>query len=223
MAYEFVRRADEKVMCRLDPEEKAVIAQVAQEVSDLIRADLGIASRPAAVQEAAGSEDPLTRLEAELATAWKEPSDSAVQRLFPDSSEDPQLAHDLRARGQADLVARTLEVLARVQRSIDAAGPVHAEIVLDGPDAEAWLAALSDMRIVLADRLGLRSDEDLDTLRMLRQVEVEADLPPVDDAAHPLHEEGRTMAGPDVVLAVYELLSWLQESLVDVLMDALDD
>lgn len=88
MAYEFVRRADGLVMCRLDPQEKAIIAQVAQEVGDLVRADLGLSSEPAAVREAAASEDPLTRLEAELAGVDREPSDSAVRRLFPASSSD---------------------------------------------------------------------------------------------------------------------------------------
>ncbi|MGP9693793.1 DUF2017 family protein [Brachybacterium sp. AOP25-B2-12] len=222
MAYEFVRRADGLVMCRLDPQEKAIIAQVAQEVGDLVRADLGLSSEPAAVREAAASEDPLTRLEAELAGVDREPSDSAVQRLFPASSSDAAQAAEFRRLGQRNLVDHALVALSRVHRDIDAVGPVQAEIVLDDEAAAAWLTALTDMRLVLADRLSVRGDDDIDTLRMLQQIEVDADLP-ADGGMRPQSEaEGATVAGPDLVLAVYDLLTWLQDSLVRVQIEGLD-
>ena len=43
MAHAFRRRADGTLACRLDGEEKAIIAQVAQETADLIR-EIGRAS-----------------------------------------------------------------------------------------------------------------------------------------------------------------------------------
>lgn len=217
MAYEFVRRADGLVMCRLDPQEKAIVAQVAQEIADLIRADLGIGGEPEAVREAAGSEDPLVRLEAELAgTAPREPSDTAVQRLFPAASEDPELAAEFRRLGQQDLAEGKLRALGVVQRSIDTVGPTLTEIVLDPPAAAAWLTALNDMRLVLADRLSLRDDEDIETLRLLQQIEEEADLPAETDVRPRSEADGAAVAGPDLVLAVYDLLTWLQDSLVRV-------
>ena len=69
MAHAFRRRGDGSLVCRLDAEEKAIIAQVAQETADLIRADLGIGAGSGAIQRAAESEDPLQRLEAEFASA----------------------------------------------------------------------------------------------------------------------------------------------------------
>lgn len=228
MAYEFVRRADDMVMCRLDPQEKAIIAQVAQEVSDLIRADLGMGEEPEAVREAAGSDDPLARLEAEFAVdSPREPRDSAVRRLFPAASEeDPALAEEFRRLGQGDLASGKLSALGVVQRSIDRVGPTAAEIVLDEEAATAWLTGLNDMRLVLADRLSLRDDEDLETLRMLQQIAEDAGIdgddleraaggtPEGADASG--EDDGPTAAGPDLVLAVYDLLTWLQESLVRV-------
>lgn len=226
MAYEFVQRADGMVMSRLDPQEKAIIAQVAEEVADLIRADLGVGQQPEAVREAAASDDPLSRLEAEFAgTAHRAPRDSAVQRLFPEASTDPEIADEMRRLGQQDLADAKLRALAVVQRSIDAAGPLGAEIVLSPDQATAWLTGLNDMRLVLADRLALSDDEDIDTLRMLQQIAEDAGIdetaldraagsPAPDDAGEADEEEGPTPAAPDLVLAVYDLLTWLQDSLV---------
>ena len=71
MAHAFRRRPDGSLACRLDGEEKAIIAQVAQETADLIRGDLGIDQGGDALRRAAESEDPLRRLGAECATdAW---------------------------------------------------------------------------------------------------------------------------------------------------------
>lgn len=235
MAFEFVRRADGLVMCRLDPQEKTIIAQVAQEVADLIRMDLGLDTRAPAVEEAAGSEDPLTRLEAEMATVEREPSDSAVRRLFPAASEDPVRARELRRLGQQTLAESKLRSLRTVMSTIDSGGPLRAEIVLSSQDAQAWLTALTDLRLVLADRLSVREDEDIETLRMLQQIQADAGIDPEaldggtgapDGTAQvrPMSDEdGASVAGPELVLAVYDLLTWLQDSLVRVQMSALDD
>src|SRR5699024_7493326 len=79
MAHAFRRRADGTLACRLDAEEKAIIAQVAQETADLIRADLGVDADADVLRRAATSDDPLRRLEAEFAgREARTPSDSAV-------------------------------------------------------------------------------------------------------------------------------------------------
>ena len=56
----------------------------------------------------------------------------------------------------------------------------------------------------VAARLGLQLDGDFDTVRMLQQIgeRVEGAGPSGDDEH----------VGSDIVIAVYELLSWLQES-----------
>lgn len=234
MAHAFVRRADGLVMCRLDGEEKAVIAQVAQEVGELIRTDLELTEEPGPVRRAAGSEDPLDRLEAQFAAREpRTPRDPAVRRLLPDAAEDPALAAEMRRLGQQDLVSAKLGALLRIQRVLDSSGPARSEVVLGPEDARAWLTALTDLRLVLAERLGLRTDQDADTLRMLQQIGEEsglseqmdragADSAPADPDDLSARERERT-AGPDLMLAVYDLLSWLQESLVLVQLPVLDD
>ena len=71
MAHSFIARADGRLMCRLEAEERAVLAQVAGEITDLIRVDLGIGDHGYGESEPgeAMSEDPLARLEAETVSA----------------------------------------------------------------------------------------------------------------------------------------------------------
>ncbi|WP_114855916.1 DUF2017 family protein [Brachybacterium sp. YJGR34] len=206
MAHAFRRREDGSLACRLDGEEKAIIAQVAQETADLIRADLGIEADAGVLRRAADSEDPLRRLEAEFAGRdAREPSDSAVKRLFPAASEDTELAAEYRRLGQQHLAEGKLADLRRVMAVLDAAGPDHSEVVLDEEDALVVLRALNDVRIVLADRLDLQRDGDFDTVRMLQQIGERVEGAAVEDDEH---------VSADIVIAVYELLSWLQESLL---------
>ncbi|ACU85816.1 DUF2017 domain-containing protein [Brachybacterium faecium] len=207
MAHAFRRRADGTLACRLDGEEKAIIAQVAQETADLIRADLGIDAEGDVLRRAAQSEDPLRRLEAEFAGRdARDPSDSAVKRLFPAASEDPTAAAEFRRLGQQDLADGKLADLRLVMTILDRTGGGHSEVVVDEAESLAMLRALNDVRIVLADRLGLQRDGDFDTVRMLQQIgeRVEGAGPSGDDEH----------VGSDIVIAVYELLSWLQESLL---------
>lgn len=206
MAHAFRRRPDGSLVCRLDAEEKAIIAQVAQETADLIRADLGIGADSSAIQQAADSEDPLQRLEAEFASRdAREPADTAVKRLFPDASRDPALAAEYRRLGQLDLAEGKIADLRSVMTVMDASGPGRGGVALDQEGAVSFLRAVNDVRIVLADRLGLERDGDFDTVRMLQQIgERVEDATPVDAG----------QVGGDVVIAVYELLSWLQESLL---------
>ena len=78
-------------------------------------------------------------------------------------------------------------------------------MVLDDEQALSMLRALNDVRIVLADRLDLQRDGDFDTVRMLQQIGER-----VEEAS----SEDSDQVGSDIVIAVYELLSWLQESLL---------
>ena len=62
------------------------------------------------------------------------------------------------------------------------------------------LAALTDVRLVLGERMGLRTDEDVDVLEAAAQ-----DLDPDDPLAY--------------ALAVYDFLTWLQETLASAMLD----
>lgn len=200
----------------LDAGERSVIAQVAQECADLIRFDLGVPApedgrTPEALRAAAASDDPLQRLEAEFASdrTGSAPSDPAVKRLFPAAvSDDAEQAAEYRRLSQAGLVRDKLAALEAVVATLDRVPPASGSVLLDEREGELWLRGLADMRTVLADRMGIRSDSDLDALRLLRDNDLEPETT-ADD----------TEAGIDYLATVYEFLSWLQETLVDAMID----
>ena len=70
---------------------------------------------------------------------------------------------------------------------------------LDESTARAFVTALTDVRLVLGERLQLRTDEDLDLVEDLA-----ASLDPEDPLVH--------------VLALYDFLTWLQETLATALL-----
>ncbi len=70
---------------------------------------------------------------------------------------------------------------------------------LDAAEAAAWVVALTDVRLVLGERLALRTDEDASALAD-RLGSLDADDPQV------------------FLVAIYDFLTWLQESLVHALM-----
>lgn len=210
MAHAFRPHPDGTISCKLEGDEKAIIAQVAQEVAELIRQDLHLAQEAPPVQAAAASDDPLERLEAEFAsTSAPAPTDSGVRRLLPDASEDPELAAEYRRFSQRDLAGEKLHDLGRMARRLDASGPGKSEVTLEAEETVVWLRGLNDLRLVLADRLSITHDGEFETLRMLQEISEG-----VEELEAQEEDDDGDVAGPDVVAAVYELLTWLLDSLV---------
>ncbi len=77
--------------------------------------------------------------------------------------------------------------------------PRGGSLVLDDAQATAWLTALNDVRLVVAERMGLRTDEDASRVALI------ASRPGV------VSEEEATVAW---LASVYDFLTWLQETLV---------
>lgn len=135
---------------RLDlvPEERALLRQVAAEVTALL-------------DEA--------------------PQDPSLQRLRPRAHQDEALEREYRNLAGQQLDAGRKRALATL------AGTAGQE-VLSVEEADAWLRALNDARLVLGTRLDIADDFDWDRVE-----------------GHPQAPE----------LAVYAYLSWIQEQLVD--------
>ncbi|WP_157640881.1 DUF2017 family protein [Longispora albida] len=115
-------------------------------------------------------------------------ADPALARLFPDIyADDPEAAAEIRKYTQSDLK----------QEKLDAAGVLIGQlgehVTLTTDQADAWLRALNDARLVLAIRLGIGEDFD-----------IEGEDDPIDE-------------DPDVWTWIYRYLSYLQASLIDVL------
>jgi hypothetical protein len=73
------------------------------------------------------------------------------------------------------------------------------KVRLDQEQAQAMVVALTDVRLLLGERLGLRTDEDADALQG--------------------RLEAASQDDPQLYLAAYyDFLTWLQESLIQALM-----
>ena len=126
------------------------------------------------------------------------PRDPALDRLLPSAHrEDPALAAEFRRLTEYGLRERKAANLAKAISALqDSDGD---NVRLDREQAQAMVVALTDVRLLLGERLGLRTDEDADAL----QDRLEAVSP--DD--------------PQLYLAgCYDFLTWLQESLIQALM-----
>lgn len=177
--FESTRRG---VTATLDDDERALLAGLMGEVAELL--DDG----------SAPSEDPL---EALVGTGGPTtpPADPAVARLLPQGAkDDPDAAREFRRLTEKGLRTRKREALERARATLQRPGA----FVLDPDEAHAWLVSLTDVRLVLAERLGLRTDDDAD--RVLAEA------------------ASRSPEDPRVWMAsVYDFLTWLQESLVSAL------
>jgi len=112
------------------------------------------------------------------------PGDPSLRRLFPpayDEAEDESAYRDLMG---GELLEGRLAALELVAQTLERER-------LSADEADAWLRALNDLRLVLGTRLDVREDTFADELRR-------------DDPRAP-------------ALAIYAYLSWMQEQLISAL------
>ncbi|PFG42578.1 uncharacterized protein DUF2017 [Isoptericola jiangsuensis] len=139
---------------RWEPVERQVLARVARDVAGLVRADAGL---PEDV-------DP----DSAFTGVPRVPVDPAVQRLLPDAHrDDAEAAAEFRHLTQTDLAAgkvRRLEEFARRVGGDDEDAPPEGQVLVPREDAEAFAGALTDVRLVLAERLSLEDDDAVERL-----------------------------------------------------------
>lgn len=124
--------------------------------------------------------------------------DPALERLLPSAHrEDPALAAEFRRLTQHGLREGKAANLATAISALLAAD--GDKVKLDQEQAEAMVVALTDVRLLLGERLGLQTDEDADAL----QDRLEAASP-----------DDRQLG----LAAYYDFMTWLQESLIQALM-----
>lgn len=129
----------------------------------------------------------LRELLAELEALLDDPDNSALRRLFPPAYSDPESDEQYRSLVRDQLVGGRAKALVTVRETL-------GNGVLDLVQAEQWLRALNDLRLVLGTRLDVTENLDYERL----------------DLNEPRDRE----------LAIYGYLSWLQEQLVEALAPA---
>lgn len=183
---------------RLDEQERGIVAGLLSSTRELLDPDADDSGDPEK------DVDPLERLRRELDAPTATPEeveqrDPALRRLLPPASRDDEdLARDFRALTEDSLRRRKVATITAAIAALD--GATSDKVELDLGQAQALMMALSDVRLVLGERLGLRTDEDS---ARLEQVVAAAD----------------DFEDPAVMAAViYDLLTWLQESVAQALL-----
>jgi hypothetical protein len=126
-------------------------------------------------------------------------ADPIRDRLFPRAYIDPtadEAETDFQSVVHEDLVRAKSEAVAALLADLDASTDRHDRVTLqlDPPAIEQWVGALNDVRLTLGVVLGVTEDDAVDD-----------DLPADDPRA----------AG----IATYHWLTWVQGTLVEVLME----
>ena len=193
----------EQLVAIMDEDERAVVAGLCLQVMGLVAPATSTKGESADPFEAivAGLGDLATDTEdgaggAEVpdrAFGLDHDRDPALDRLFPTGNrEDEQEAAEFRRFTEQGLRQRKHDGLATTVRTLESVD--EDRWVLTRGQAPQVLVALTDVRLVMGERLGLRTDEDATRLEELIET-LDADDPAV------------------FALGVYDFLTWLQESL----------
>ena len=196
---------DGDAVATLDDEERLVIGRIVADVAGLLGAEpFGLDPEDHSTP-ASDIDDPFEHLRG-FEESIKEPSDPAILRLLPNAAPtDREASDEFRRLTDGELRATKIRRLRRIWEELS--GPTD-EWIVPADEALATAAALTDVRLVLASRLGLATDEDAERLH------AEIDL-----ASHALEtdEEQTLPIDPERVWLgmLYQALTWLQETLVE--------
>lgn len=207
----FVAR-DDQAVAGLDEDERLVIARIVADVGLLLGA------------ESFGHDDARLPRRDDLASMMRflervddaavEPDDPALRRLLPNAApDDREVADEFRRLTQQDLRDGKIARLREVWEQLSGPGD---EWAVPADQVMATAAALTDVRLVVASRLGLESDEDAEQLH--RDIaEAAAGLEGRDPEELGIEPE-RLWLG-----MLYDALTWLQESLVSLRIGGSDE
>jgi len=195
VAKAFKRKGD-RFVARLDSLEREVVAGLLEQTRDFLapapRTETGDAfdDLVASMEMPSFQEATDPRLEG--------PRDPALERLLPPAHrEDEAVAAEFRRLTEQGLRERkTANLTTAVDALRDADGD---KVVLSAAQAQALVVALTDVRLLLGERLGLRTDDDAEELAQR-----------LDDADQ---DDPATL-----LAAYYDFMTWLQESLTQSLM-----
>lgn len=202
------------LLAEVDPAEGRALAEVVADVVELLGGRLPGDDQDADPGEVrsggvrSGGAAPMDGLSLSL-LPLPTPDDPAVHRLLPDASrDDPQVAAEFRWLTEDDLRRVKTDRLVWLHGLLT--GPVTRRAVpvrIARTDGPRLAAALTDVRLVLAERLGVQDDESSHRLEQ----ELVAGPPP-----------GRAARARHYLGAVHLTLGWWQETLMRCLLRDLD-
>ncbi len=226
MATEF-RRTARGIEVRLSSGETDAVVQVLGDVRQLLADD----APPAPAVPDWAAELGLDDLGVDPGADPTPPADAALARLLPSATGDEHAAKDFRRLTERGLRGAKLEAISvslealRGRSAEQAAEPGNEarpevnEVVLDDRQAVAFSRALTDVRLVMAQRLGIETEEDADAVHDWLGEHADDDLQQPGES----HEEWQFRLRAQWLAQLYDFLTWLQESLSGVLLAALPE
>ena len=217
------RRVPEGLACGLDDWERELLARLALEVRALLQADApptqgagqpeaSLSPRPESVRpgESERDREVLEALDFDLDAPTNRVhvgspnADPVIAVLLPQASEDPVTAMEVSSLTRARLRSDKADRLERLAAELRAPSGLE-DTVLVAPGQESdWLGAANDIRLVLAQRLGIESAQDARHVHNVAFQEA-----PDSETPHEQWYRGTAL--------VYDMVTWWQESLVSVL------
>ncbi len=187
----FKRRRRGGVVAVFEPDEAHVLANLAGQVVELLRDRNGASE---------SDPDPLA-VQLGMGGPSLPPEDPVLRRLLPDAyGDDAEESAEFRRFTERSLTSAKVENAERLIASLEAGGlddegemDAVVEVELDPADVQAWLRSLTDIRLSIAVRLGIDSEDDQLALS-------ESDDPAV-----------------STMVDVYDWLGYVQETLVGAL------
>lgn len=195
------------LVAELDMEERMVVARIVADVGLLLTGENFGMEVP--VHEEV--EDELFRHLRGLEEHLADPQDPAVLRLLPNAAPtDREVAQEFRRLTEGDLRDLKVSRLRRIWEQLSEDGP---EWVIGADEAMATAGALTDVRLVLASRLRLETDDD--ARRLHEEIDLATQvLESIEEDEE--QEDGGSPIDPERVWLgmLYDALTWLQESLM---------
>jgi hypothetical protein len=138
----FERTPDGMLEAQLDPEEAVLLQSLAGQVAELVA--------ESALGQAQGVSTSSTSVHA----------DPAIARLLPDAyPDDPEASAEFRRFTVGGLADRKVANADTLIRSLNGAG-VTGSVMLDESESLSWLRSLTDIRLTIASRLGIDSEDE---------------------------------------------------------------
>jgi hypothetical protein len=176
----FERKHDGSLEALLDAEEAVLLQSLAGQVAELVADGALTATSTGSVQRSTSSTSRAT--------------DAAIARLLPDAyPDDPEASAEFRRFTVSGLAERKVGNAETLIRSLDGSG-VTGRVTLDDSEALSWLRCMTDIRLTIASRLGIESEDD---------------------------EAGRTI--DPLMREIYDWLGFVQNSLIEALDDRATD
>jgi hypothetical protein len=137
-----------KLTLKLDPAEQAVLSQLFEQMAELL-------DDP----DSQTNTDPLAQL-LNMGGSTQISEDPALARLFPDGySDDEHASADFRRFTEQDLRAQKASALTTVQATL---ANWNGKASITDQQAQDWLKALNDLRLVLGTRLEITDEAETD-------------------------------------------------------------